>query len=100
MFSVIFSCDIARICFSCQTSGPVFRPNFLALSVSDSAHRYRDLLSPGIRRGENTGYFQFNAVKTRRIQAYYNDLLLCVFKNIQMQNWVSLHRQKRIQWTR
>jgi len=72
----------------------------LSLSVSDSAHRYRDLLSPGIRRGENTGYFQFNAVKTRRIQAYYNDLLLCVFKNIQMQNWVSLHRQKRIQWTR
>ncbi|WP_419524467.1 hypothetical protein, partial [Alistipes ihumii] len=68
--------------------------------VSDSAHRYRDLLSPGIRRGENTEYFQFNAAKTRRIQAYYNDLLLCVFKNIQMQNWVSLHRQKRIQWTR
>ena len=27
---VIFSCDIARICFSCQTSGSVFRPNFLA----------------------------------------------------------------------
>ena len=30
MFPVIFSCDIARICFSCQTSGSVFRPKFLA----------------------------------------------------------------------
>lgn len=30
MFPVIFSCDISRICFSCQTSGSVFRPKFLA----------------------------------------------------------------------
>ena len=96
MFPVIFSCDIARICFSCQTSGSVFRPKFLAF-LSPTAPIDTEIC---FRRGENTGYFQFNAVKTRRIQAYYNDLLLCVFKNIQMQNWVSLHRQKRIQWTR
>lgn len=81
MFPVIFSCDIARICFSCQTSGSVFRPNFLALSVSDSAHRYRDLLSPGIRRARIPDIFSSTLQKHdgfRRITTIY----FCAFSRI------------------